>query len=117
MKKITLVTVLFFMAGTVSNCQKNTSESNQNLDWINKIIKNERIENSPVTDIKSFIYKEKLVFLVNYDAGCCDHFSATLFDEKGNNLGHPFGGISGKGDMKLSDLLKESKEEKMIWVE
>ncbi len=45
---------------------------------------------------------------------CCDQFS-TLYDAQGKILGHPDGGITGKGDGKAPDFMTERKNEKLIW--
>jgi hypothetical protein len=38
-----------------------------------------------------------------------------LYDAKCNLLGHPDGGMTGKGDGKFPDFNKEKRKEKIIW--
>ncbi|MEO7443974.1 MAG: hypothetical protein ABIT96_08665 [Ferruginibacter sp.] len=67
---------------------------------------------NPPRKIYSYQYKGKQVYYV--PAICCDFYS-DLLDENCNVLGHPDGGITGKGDGKLPDLNAEKKEEKLVW--
>lgn len=85
--------------------QNNSQKPEQIPNWLNAVIEKGTIGKSPITDIKSYIFNEKLVYLVNYDAGCCDHFSAILYDKDGNKICSPFGGITGRGDMQCPDFM------------
>jgi hypothetical protein len=67
---------------------------------------------NPPRSIIEYTYKGKKVFYV--PAQCCDQFS-DLFDESCNLLGHPDGGITGKGDGKFPDFSTEAKDPKVIW--
>ncbi len=75
------------------------------------IFKNEPKANPPRSIIQ-YTYKDKRVFYL--PAQCCDQFSDVI-DENCNLLGHPDGGITGKGDGKLPDFAAEAKDEKLIW--
>ncbi len=67
---------------------------------------------NPPRSIIQYTYKEKRVFYI--PAQCCDQYSE-LFDETCNLLGHPDGGIIGKGDGKLPDFSTEAKDQQVIW--
>jgi hypothetical protein len=62
--------------------------------------------------ITEYEYKGKKVYYVIMP--CCDFFNE-LYDAKCNLLGHPDGGMTGKGDGKFPDFNKEKKKEKIIW--
>ena len=83
-------------------------------DWVEKMIvkfKNEPVGNPPQS-IWQFDYNGQIVYYV--PPQCCDQYS-TLYDEKGNILGAPDGGISGSGDGRFTDFFTERKNEKLIW--
>ena len=67
---------------------------------------------NPPRSITQYTYKGKIVFYV--PPQCCDQFS-DLYDESCNLLGHPDGGITGKGDGKFPDFSTEAKDPKLIW--
>ena len=62
--------------------------------------------------VTEYEYKGKKVYYVVMP--CCDFFSE-LYDAKCNLLGHPDGGITGKGDGKLPDFNDTKTKEKIIW--
>lgn len=64
--------------------------------------------------MKLYRYKleGKTVYLT--DAPCCDQFS-NLYDSACNFLGHPTGGLTGRGDGKITDFGKRATDEKLIW--
>jgi hypothetical protein len=70
-----------------------------------------KVENPP-RSIYSYTYKGKTVYYVT--APCCDFFS-DLYDENCNLIGHPDGGFTGRGDMKMPDFEKEKSNEKLVW--
>jgi len=57
-------------------------------------------------------YKGKKVYYVSMH--CCDFFNE-LYDSAGKLMGHPDGGITGKGDKKLPDFNTEKKNERIVW--
>ncbi len=71
---------------------------------------------NPVTDpprsIFSYSYNGKTVYFII--APCCD-IPSQLFDDAGNLICHPDGGITGKGDGKCSDFFQTRTDEKLIW--
>ncbi|MBL0146942.1 MAG: hypothetical protein IPP48_15705 [Chitinophagaceae bacterium] len=73
----------------------------------------EKVQNPP-RSIYSYTYKSKTVYYVT--APCCDFFT-DLYDENCNLIGHPDGGFTGKGDMKMPDFEKEKSNEKLIWTD
>lgn len=67
---------------------------------------------NPPRKIFSYSYKEKTVYYVT--APCCDIYS-DLYDENCKLLGHPDGGITGKGDGTLPDFSTTKTNEQFIW--
>ena len=67
---------------------------------------------NPTTKIYSYLYKGKKVYYVT--APCCDFFS-DLLDADCNLIGHPDGGITGRGDGKMPDFHKSRTDEKLVW--
>ncbi|MGI8580990.1 MAG: DUF6970 domain-containing protein [Chitinophagaceae bacterium] len=67
---------------------------------------------NPPRSITQYSYKHKIVFYV--PPQCCDQFS-DLFDENCNLLGHPDGGITGRGDGTLPNFFTDAKDAKIIW--
>jgi hypothetical protein len=72
-----------------------------------------KVENPP-RSIYSYTYKGKTVYYVT--APCCDFFS-DVYDESCNLIGHPDGGITGKGDMNMMDFNTLKTNEKLIWMD
>ncbi len=75
-----------------------------------------RLSHEPVSDPPSAIfryeYKGQAVYYL--PPRCCDQFS-DLYDAAGNLLGHPDGGITGRGDGKFPDFFQERKNERAVW--
>jgi hypothetical protein len=67
---------------------------------------------NPVQTIIQYSYNNKKVFYV--PPQCCDAYS-DLFDEKCQLLGHPDGGITGRGDGTIPNFYTEAKDAKVIW--
>lgn len=108
-----LLSSLFFSCCT----QKHSTKENQIPDWLKKEISSFEsvdVKNSP-GQIQSFKYNSNLVYYVSQPA-CCDQYSA-LYDESGNIICHPDGGITGKGDGKCSDFFELRAEMKVIWLD
>lgn len=62
--------------------------------------------------ITEYEYKGKKVYYVKMP--CCDFFNE-LYDSNCNLLGHPDGGMTGRGDGKVPDFNTTKKKEKIIW--
>lgn len=67
---------------------------------------------NPPRKIFSYTYQGKLVFYVT--APCCDFFT-DLYNSECILLGHPDGGITGRGDGKFPDFEKTRTNEKLVW--
>ena len=67
---------------------------------------------NPPRKIFSYTYQGKIVYYV--PAICCDFYS-DLYDAQCKLLGHPDGGITGKGDGKLPDFTTAKSNEKLVW--
>ena len=68
-------------------------------------------ENMPQSVIQ-YSYKGAPVYYVT--AGCCDKFNE-VYDANCNHLGAPDGGITGKGDGKLTDFYSMAINKKVVW--
>ncbi len=67
---------------------------------------------NPPRKIYSYTYQGKTVYYVT--PPCCDFFS-DLYDAECKLIGHPDGGITGKGDGKFADFETAKSNEKLIW--
>lgn len=69
---------------------------------------------NPPRKILSYTYQNRTVYYV--EAQCCDMFS-DLYDANCMLLGHPDGGITGRGDGGFTDFTKERTNEKLVWAD
>lgn len=81
-------------------------------ELINKF-KAEKVQNPP-RKIISYQYNSQQVYYV--PAICCDFYS-DLYDSKCNLIGHPDGGITGKGDGKFPGFSAAVSYEKIVWAD
>jgi hypothetical protein len=79
---------------------------------IEKFTKEEK--QNPPRSIYSYTYKGKTVYYVT--APCCDFFT-DVYDENCKLIGHPDGGITGKGDMNMMDFNTLKTNEKLVWTD
>jgi hypothetical protein len=117
MKKILVVLLVCFVALSVTAQKKKNRKANKAQPTcvqtlIAKFSKEEKQE--PRRSIYSYTYKGKTVYYVT--APCCDFFT-DVYDENCTLIGHPDGGITGKGDMNMLDFNTEKKNEKLIWTD
>ncbi len=79
----------------------------------NKIeaFKSDSVQNPPRT-ITEYTYKGSKVYYI--PGPCCDQYS-DVFDTKCNLLGHPDGGLTGKGDGSLPGFFDEATDAKVVW--
>jgi len=93
-------------------CSRDTPAENP--AWINKLIK--EFEKNPVGNppqsIWRYEYNGQVVYFV--PAHCCD-IPSILYDEDGNILCEPDGGISGAGDGRCPDFFSRRSDEQQIW--
>lgn len=88
----------------------------ENPQWLNQVIqqlKNEPVANPP-TSVTRYEYKGQIVYYV--PPQFADIWS-TLYDANGKIIAHPDGGISGNGDGRAQDFLKEKKNGLLIWTD
>ena len=104
--------VLFFTFLLAYGCSQSTEPEVPG--WVNELISEFKVQSlgNPPQSIWQYEYENKLVYFV--PAQCCDQFSA-LYDDKGNLICAPDGGISGTGDGRCSDFFIQRKNEKLIW--
>jgi hypothetical protein len=67
---------------------------------------------NPPLSIWRYEYNGQIVYFV--PAHCCDLYS-TLYDENGEVLCAPDGGITGKGDGHCTDFSAQRINEQLIW--
>ena len=72
----------------------------------------EEEKQNPPRKIIRYQYKNKTVYYV--PPICCDQYS-DLYDANCNLMGHPDGGITGKGDGKFSEFSKLATNENVVW--
>ena len=98
------------------NEQTSTAETSNSTvpGCIKKMIEEFRKTNveNPPRKIYSFNYQGKTVYYVT--PPCCDFYS-DLYDSNCNLIGHPDGGITGKGDGKMPDFHSTKSGEKLVW--
>ena len=83
-------------------------------EWLTGLI--HRLESEPVANppasITRYEYKGQTVYFL--PQRCCDIFS-DLYDVDGNIIGHPDGGITGRGDGRVPDFFEERTNGQLIW--
>ncbi len=83
--------------------------------WLNEMIKKGKDDHGTFSSVYSYLYRGQEVFLVVYSPACCDQFASQLFDNKGNRICFPTGGISGQGDLQCKDFENAKSNEKLYW--
>jgi hypothetical protein len=73
----------------------------------------EEMQNPP-RKIYSYTYQGSTVYYVT--PPCCDFYS-DLYDSSCRLIGHPDGGITGRGDGKFPDFEKTRSNEKLVWAD
>lgn len=114
MKKVTFLFIFLFSVA----CEKEMcgcSPLPPTYVWLDKLIAKGEDSVGSLESVFSYNYNNMQVFLVKYKIECCDHFTAQLFDAEGKSLCFPYGGITGKGDMKCQDFDSIKLEEKLYW--
>ena len=76
----------------------------------------EKFKSEPVTNpprkIYRYKYDDKTVYYV--PPICCDQYS-DLYNDSCRVMGHPDGGITGRGDMTLPEFNAKKTGEKLLW--
>lgn len=110
MKKqyLLLSIVIFLLAG----CSQTTQTGNP--IWVDRLIR--EFENNPTGNpplsIWRYEYNEQVVYFV--PAHCCD-ISSVVYDENGNYICAPDGGLTGDGDGRCTDFFSHRTNEQLIW--
>lgn len=79
-------------------------------EMISGFVKEEK--KNPPRKIFRYTYEGKTVYYVT--APCCDFFS-DLYNSNCQLMGHPDGGITGRGDSKFPNFEKARSNEKLVW--
>jgi hypothetical protein len=84
--------------------------------WINALIA--RYEAEPVANpphrVLSYRYREQTVYYV--PPSCCDQPS-TLYDQSGEVVCAPDGGLTGRGDGRCEDFSRLRSDEALVWAD
>jgi hypothetical protein len=83
-------------------------------DWLAELIRKlqaEPVTNPPIS-VTQYEYAGKTVYFI--PQRCCDIFS-DLYDSDGSIIGHPDGGITGRGDGRVPDFHQERSGGRLIW--
>jgi hypothetical protein len=107
-----IITLLLHLLLFIS-CKKDTV--NSATAWLDKKIELGTDTNGKIISVYSYQYDQKTVYLVNYEVKCCDNFTSQLFDNQGNSLCFPYGGVGGVGDKKCESFDLEKTNEKLYW--
>lgn len=111
----TICLLLLIICNACANSQKPVEAAQTgNPACIDQLIKDFEAEEkqNPPRSIYSYRYKDQTVYYV--PPVCCDQFS-DLYDTSCKIIGHPDGGITGKGDGKVPDFNATKTAEKLIW--
>ena len=89
-------------------------EKDEDDDWIKDLIAKEERQSvaNPPASLTKCKYKNQIVYYL--PPRCCDVFSV-LYDEGGDVICTPDGGITGRGDRRCPDFFKERKDCEVIW--
>jgi hypothetical protein len=95
-------------------CGSNDRGADQAPEWLKELIQDLSAQPAanPPAVIARYDYRGQTVYYLS--PRCCD-IPGTLFDANGSILCHPEGGISGTGDDRCPDFLKERRNEQIVW--
>ena len=82
--------------------------------WLDRILgdlESQPPANPPMT-ITRYEFRGQVVYYQT--PGCCDIFG-NLYDERGELIALPDGGITGRGDGRLPDFFQERRQEFLVW--
>lgn len=113
MKYAGLVFLWFILFAACSGNRKSSSSNSLPpcLDSLVKNLSGQQPDGSPES-ITRYRYNSQTVYYAV--ARCCDQYN-TVYDEQCNVLGHPDGGITGRGDGMLPDFFTKATDKKLIW--
>jgi uncharacterized protein DUF6970 len=103
---------LAIMLALVAGCARPTQSENP--EWVDQLITQFQREpvGNPPQSIWRYEFDGQVVYYV--PAQCCDMFSA-LYDEDGQVVCAPDGGIDGRGDQRCPDFRSQRTDETLIW--
>ncbi|NDK54875.1 hypothetical protein GWO68_02995 [Pontibacter sp. BT213] len=88
--------------------------TNAQVPWLTDLIQQLEKEApaNPPAKIYSYTYNGQQVYYLT--SRCCD-IPSKLFDNDGNQLCEPDGGITGRGDGRCADFFEKRTNETIIW--
>jgi len=108
---------IYMFLGCCLHILASCKTSKQNItypDFIAKEIK--KIEKEPPTNppikIYSYIFQNRTVYY--FTPYCCD-VPSKLYDDNGEMICQPDGGITGNGDMKCLDFFRNASNKVLVW--
>lgn len=109
-----MIFVIVFMFGYFQ--QGLFSQDDKLPSWVKDLIAGQEKEAvaNPPAELSKCIYKDKIVYYL--PPRCCD-ISSVLYDENGNYLCSPDGGITAGGDGKCGDFYEERKNCEVVWTD
>ena len=114
---------LIFLCLSFAFCRKNSGDEasngqNQNLLKAPAVVQQkvavilQNPKGAKPATVYRYSYNGMIVYLVN--AECCDQYNY-LYDEQGNIICAPSGGITGLGDGRCPDFVSERTNALLIW--
>jgi hypothetical protein len=105
--------LLSFLLLLFTGCSQINS-ADENPGWINTLI--EKFKSEPVGNPPQSIWRYECDGQTFYyiPPQCCDQFSS-LYNSDGSFICAPDGGITGKGDQRCPDFIKNCKNRTLIW--
>lgn len=111
MKYIVIISTSIFLLASCA--PKNQGMINMPSCLATRIDSLKKVPNvNPPQLVIQYSYKGNAVYYVT--AGCCDKFNE-VYDASCKYLGAPDGGVTGKGDGKLTDFFAMATNKKVIW--
>ena len=113
MIRLALAPVLLLFLFSAQQCNEHPESIPDCTQSLIEGLKNEPIRNPPAKIIK-YVLDKKAYFYV--PPNCCDAYS-DLYDADCNLVCHPDGGITGRGDMKCTELASQISKLKgeVVW--
>lgn len=109
-----LVALALLACLLLPGCGYSPSQGSDQPQWLTQLIR--KLESEPVANPPAAIYRYEYGGQVVYflPQRCCD-IASQLFDEGGNVICCPDGGITGKGDGRCPEFKDKRQNEVLVW--
>ena len=109
-----LVLATLVIGAAACSSSSSPSEPAGTPPWLQSLIA--QIESAPVTNPPSAIFRYRYAGgTVYFRPGRCCDIPSDLYNETGELICHPDGGITGRGDGRCPDVFSSRSEEQLIW--